>query len=111
MRLEIPLNRAFSFFRSFAGLRFSQLALVWLSTQAVHCASAATITWTGAASVYWTNSANWSPAQVPTPADTAVINSGNVTFAPNAAAGTLNFNGGTITGPGKEPANRLAEVE
>ena len=29
-------------------------------------------------------------------ADTAVINSGNVTFATNSTFGTLNFNGGTI---------------
>ena len=62
-------------------------------------ASGATITWTGAASSYWTNSANWSPPQAPTSADTAVINSGNVTFDPSSQFATLNFNGGNLSGP------------
>ena len=74
----------------------------WAGTAVSHVATlvvSTPIVWTGAVSTYWTNSANWNPAQVPTIADTVVINSGNVTFATNSQFYALTFNGGFIYGP------------
>ena len=48
-------------------------------------AEAATITWTGAADSNWFNFANWSPAQVPTSADDAII---DLNATVSAAGGT-----------------------
>jgi hypothetical protein len=51
-----------------------------------------TITWTGAASSDWNEPGNWSPNQVPGPADTAIISGGPpVTVNTTASAGTLSF--------------------
>src|SRR3954465_10243689 len=74
-------------------------AICLAAVAAVTSAQATTITWTGAVSTVWTNSANWSPAQVPTNTDTVIINSGSVTFATNSVFSVLNFNGGNLFGP------------
>src|ERR1019366_8395894 len=60
--------------------------------------SAATLTWTGAVSSDWQNPTNWSPALVPTAADTVNLNSGTVTATAGSQFGTLNLNGGTLAG-------------
>jgi len=57
------------------------------------------IVWTGTLSTDWNNATNWSPQQVPTSTDTAVINSGTVIVATNAQFRALTFNGGTLSGP------------
>ncbi len=77
----------------------SRLALLLLWGLGLTCASAATITWTGAVSSDWNNRTNWNPQQVPTSADTAVINSGTVTVAAAPPFSALTFNSGTLTGP------------
>ena len=93
-----PTN-GFSLFNSNSYHNVTGIVALLLLILAAGRSAAATITWTGAASVDWTNSANWSPPQVPTNSDTVVINSGNITFASNSVFGTLNFNGGIISGP------------
>ncbi|MEK7382864.1 MAG: hypothetical protein AAB262_06210, partial [Elusimicrobiota bacterium] len=55
-----------------ARISFAWAAALFLSSLALN-AEAATIAWTGAADANWFNAANWSPAQVPTSADDAVI--------------------------------------
>src|SRR5262249_43828030 len=57
------------------------------------------ITWTGLASSDWFNTNNWTPKQVPTSTDTAVVNSGTVQVTTNSQFFALIFNGGTLTGP------------
>ena len=68
--------------------------------------SAATVTWNGGAGEYTTGS-NWTPAGVPNTngGDTAVINSGAVTYTPGGDlfiqnGGTLRINGGSWTQAG-----------
>lgn len=65
------------------------------------------ITWTGAVSSDWNNRTNWNPQQVPTSADTAVVNSGTVVVAPNAQFYALTFTGGTVSGPVVVATNSL----
>src|SRR5262245_5837476 len=73
--------------------------MLFLCGLVVGSSSAATITWTGAVSSDWNNATNWSPQQVPTSTDTAVVNSGTVVVATNAQFLALTFNGGTLSGP------------
>ena len=75
---------------NWAGSATSQVATLTVS---------APITWTGAISSDWNNAANWSPPQVPTSTDTAVINSGTVQVASNAQFYVLQLNGGSLSGP------------
>src|SRR5262245_19707072 len=70
--------------------------ILFVSGLTIGSSSAATLTWTGAVSSDWNNATNWSPQQVPTGADTAVINSGPVVAATNPLFSTLTFNGGTL---------------
>jgi len=106
MKTKLNRSAVFSVIESLAGRNLIRPILP-ICFLAVASAPAATITWTGAASVYWTNSANWSPPQVPTSTDTAVINSGNVTVEADSDFGTLNFTGGFITGPVVVRTNRV----
>ncbi|PIR16004.1 MAG: hypothetical protein COV48_11165, partial [Elusimicrobia bacterium CG11_big_fil_rev_8_21_14_0_20_64_6] len=53
-------------------------------------AQAATITWTGGADGNWFNSANWSPAQVPTSVDDAVIDANASVLIGGAVPATFN---------------------
>ncbi|HEX5222972.1 MAG TPA: immunoglobulin domain-containing protein, partial [Verrucomicrobiae bacterium] len=86
--------------RSFVvGRSVSILVTVFLSSLAIRSSSAATIAWTGAVSTDWNNVTNWTPQQVPTSLDTAVINSGTVVVAANAQFSALTLNGGTLSGP------------
>jgi hypothetical protein len=74
----------------------------WVGTAVSHPATlfvSTPIIWTGAVSSDWNNRTNWNPQQVPTSTDTAVINSGNVTFATNGTFYALTFNGGNLSGP------------
>lgn len=75
---------------NWAGTATSQPATLTISTP---------IVWTGAVSTDWNNRTNWNPQQVPTSADTAVVNSGNVVVATNAQFYALTFTGGNISGP------------
>ena len=58
----------------------------------------ATITWTNSNGGSWNNAANWFPNQVPGPTDTAIINNGTVTVSADTTVGTLNLNGGVLSG-------------
>ena len=75
---------------NWAGTATSQVAALYVSTP---------IVWTGLVSSDWNTPGNWNPQQVPTSTDTAVINSGNVTFAANSVFFALTLNGGFISGP------------
>ncbi len=82
----------------------------WAGTATSHPATllvSTPIVWTGAVSSDWNNRTNWSPQQVPTSVDTALINSGNVTFAPNSQFYALTFTGGTLSGPVVVASNSL----
>ena len=59
---------------------------------------AAIITWSNPGSGAWNNSLNWSPQQVPTANDHAIINFGTVTATPSATFAILDFSGGSIAG-------------
>jgi hypothetical protein len=74
---------------NWAGTITSQVATLTVS---------APITWTGAVSADWNNATNWTPQQVPTSMDAAVINSGTVQVTTNARFLALNLNGGTLAG-------------
>lgn len=52
-------------------------------------ASAASLTWTGSASADWFTAANWSPAQVPTSADDALIDATATVLVAGAAPATF----------------------
>ena len=58
-----------------------------------------TYAWTGA-SGSWDDPANWSPAGVPGPSDTAEIPSGTIALPGARAVRTLTWTGGRIIGPG-----------
>jgi hypothetical protein len=55
--------------------------------------------WTGAISSDWFNRTNWSPQQVPTSTDTAVVTNGNITLSSPPSFFALTFSAGTIAGP------------
>jgi|GEM_PF-477428 len=55
---------------------------------------AATITWIGGTDSNWQNAANWTPAQVPTAADTVSIPTGTVHAPSDSRFGTLVVSGG-----------------
>src|SRR5262245_57102301 len=85
--------------RFLAGRTLPIFLILFLCGLTISSSSAATLTWTGAVSTDWNNATNWSPQQVPTGADTAVINSGTVVSVASAQFSVLTFNGGTLGGP------------
>jgi hypothetical protein len=70
-----------------------------ITSQVATLTVSAPIVWTGLVSSDWNNPTNWTPQQVPTSSDVAVINSGTVTVATNAQFLALNLNDGSLTGP------------
>ncbi len=95
------------------------VVIVSLATSVIGRVEAATITWTNNSSGSWHSAANWSPNQVPTPADVAVLNrsvtitlteavsvaelqltsSGTINVATGLlTAATLTWNGGWLRG-------------
>ena len=58
----------------------------------------APITWNGSVSTDWHNPTNWTPQQVPTTTDIAIINSGTVVADTNAQFFALHLNGGSLSG-------------
>jgi len=74
------------------------VSLLLLCVLPLASSSAASLTWTGAVSSDWNNATNWTPPQVPTSTDTAIINSGTVQVASNAQFYALHLNGGTLGG-------------
>lgn len=107
MKPNLTTIGAFYGTQSLALQGVSLLSLLLLCGVGLTSARAATLTWTGAVSSDWNNRTNWSPQQVPTSADTAVINSGTVTSAPGAQFSALNFNGGNLSGPVLVAANSV----
>lgn len=81
--------------------KFSILPILFsLLTIAVFSAFAqVNYTW-NATNADWDSSANWIPAGVPGPLDTAIINSGTANLNRDAQVGGFNLNAGVLTGSG-----------
>src|ERR1700720_2280816 len=75
-------------------------ALVALLVLGLGCNTlhSATLTWTGSVSTDWNNPANWTPQQVPTAGDHAIISSNSVTVPSSATFAILDISGGTVSG-------------
>lgn len=81
-------------------LRADEIAAIHAAGSAGKAApTSATLTWTGSVNTDWHTAGNWSPAQVPTSADTVIINSGTVYTTTDSRFGVLNWVNGVVRGP------------
>src|SRR3974390_148205 len=74
------------------------LSIVCLASAAGLSSPAAIINWTGVISSDWNNPTNWTPQQVPTASDHAVVSSNSVTVPPSAVFAILDTSGGSVSG-------------